>query len=350
MAFNFWSRSRTSSRSGIAEASPPSAGAVPNEEDYCPAPPEPVDTDPLRAMFQQERFNAILRDRAKWKDHPDWPLVQRKSAEILDRNMAIVPEGRASLTRTLTEVPDAEVLEFVVGSFLMDVQTVTNAQYQLFVDADGYEDLNLWPESIWTHLIQMRDQTGKPGPRYWREGRHDQRLSDHPVVGVCWYEACAYARWIGQRLPTEPEWQLAATWRIKSDTDILYRFPWGDAMDRKKCNIWASQAYSTVPVTSYEQGAAPNGVQQLIGNVWEWVDSDLDLITEEGVQIVGEMTMKAARGGAFDAYFESQCTSLFRSGFNALTRAHNLGFRCALSLADAHWLGQSEEQGSGEHV
>jgi len=344
MAFNlFWSRSKTSSSGGVAEEAAPFSGITPTADDFLPAPQERVESDPLRAMFQQERFNVVLREEQKWKDHPDWPKVSRQAIEYLDRQMAIVPEGRASLMRTLTETPDAEALEFKVDSFLLDRQVVTNARYQYFVDAGGYEDLNLWPESVWTHLIQMRDQTGNPGPRYWREGRHDGRLSNHPVVGICWYEACAYAKWIGQRLPTEAEWQMAATWRIKSDTDVLFRFPWGDAMDRKKCNIWASQIYGTVPVDYYEQGAAPNGVLQLIGNVWEWVDSDLDMITEEGVQIVGDMMMKAARGGSFDAYFESQCTGLFRSGFNALTRSHNVGFRCALGLADAHWLGKGDE-------
>ena len=310
MAFNFWSRSKTTSRGGVAEELAPAVGIIPSEEDYDPAPQEILEADPLRAMFQQERFNLILKDRATWKSHPEWSEVEQQASGHLDRQMAIVPEGRASLLRTLTEVPDAEVIDANVPSFLMDIHAVTN---------------------------------GQPGPRYWRHGRHDQRLSRHPVVGVCWYKASAFARWIGQRLPTEPEWQLAASWRIVSDTDVLYRFPWGDAMDRKKCNIWASQVCSTVPVDSYEHGAAPNSVVQLIGNVWEWVESDLDIVTEEGVQILGEMTMKSARGGAFDTYFESQCTALFRSGFNALTRAHNLGFRCALNLTDAHWLGKGTE-------
>ncbi|MDM8005872.1 MAG: formylglycine-generating enzyme family protein [Phycisphaerae bacterium] len=340
MAFNFWSRNRNASRGGVAEELAPAAGIIPSAEDYDPAPQEVFEDDPLQAMLQQERFNLILQDRPNWESHPDWSEAERQAAAHLDRHMAIVPEGRASLLRTLTEVPDAEVIDVHVPTFLMDIHAVTNARYQLFVDTGGYDDLSLWPESVWTHLIQFRDQTGQPGPRYWRHGRHDQRLSQHPVVGVCWYEASAFAKWIGQRLPTEPEWQLAASWRIISDTDVLYRFPWGDTMDRKKCNIWASQVYSTVPVDGYEQGAAPNNVLQLIGNVWEWVESDLDIVTEEGVQVVGEMTMKAARGGAFDTYFESQCTALFRSGFNALTRAHNLGFRCALGLADAHWLGK----------
>jgi iron(II)-dependent oxidoreductase len=339
MALNLF-RSR-SKRYRFTQDGGPVPTAVVSAEDYMPAPAESLDTDPLKALFQQERFNLILQQKEQWTDHPKGQSICQQAEERLDSQLAIVPEGRASLLRTLTDLPDAELTDCPVSPFLLDIHAVTNARYQRFLDAGGYDDLSLWPESIWTHLIQMRDQTGRPGPRYWREGRHDRRFSDHPVVGLCWYEASAYARWIGQRLPTEAEWQLAASWRIRSETDVFYRFPWGDAMDRRKCNIWAAGTGTTVPVDEYEKGVAPNGVRQLVGNVWEWVDGELDLLTEEGVQIVGEMTLKPARGGAFDTYFESQCTSLFRSGYTALTRAHNVGFRCALSLADALWLSRS---------
>ena len=157
-------------------------------------------------------------------------------------------------------------------------------------------------------------------------------------MGISWYEAAAYARWIGQRLPTEAEWQMAATWRIRSDTDLLRRFPWGDAMDRDRCNIWSSGVGGTVPVDAYPAGAAPNGVLQLVGNVWEWTDADLMLTTETGAPIIAEMDLKVTRGGAYDTYFESQASGLFRTGHIALARTHNVGFRCAMSLEEATWL------------
>ena len=306
---------------------------------FVPAPVEEFDSDPLKSRWQQERDSEILAQRERWSEHPEGEAICGRAIERLDRRMAFVPLGRATLLRTLTEEAGGEVTETEVEPFLLDVHCVTNDRYQKFVDAGGYEDLSLWAESVWPQLVQMRDQTDKPGPRFWRDGRHDQRLSNHPVVGISWYEAAAYAGWIGQRLPTEAEWQMAASWRIKSETDVLYRFPWGDAMDRRRCIIWAAGHGQTVPVDAYDKGAAPNGVLQLIGNVWEWLACDLDLVTEDDVKVIGDMTMKVTRGGAFDTYFESQATTLFRTGHTALTRTHNVGFRCALSIEDAPWLG-----------
>jgi iron(II)-dependent oxidoreductase len=221
-----------------------------------------------------------------------------------------------------------------VEPFLMARHPITHAQFQKFVDYGAYEELDLWPKDIWPHLIDFKDLTGQPGPRFWRRGRHDRRLADHPVVGVCYYEAMAYAAWAGYRLPTEAEWQMAASWRIRSEAHVLRRYPWGDALDTTRCNIWSSGIRSTVPVSTYETGAAPNGVLQLCGNVWEWTNSEFDVTDRNGRPIIGDMLMKSVRGGAFDTYFASQATSFFRTGLAALARVHNTGFRCAMNVDD----------------
>jgi iron(II)-dependent oxidoreductase len=342
MAIKLFSKKKVSPSSIIETMGAGQETTGVHADDYQPAPKRELESDPLQAMFNQQQYNNLLRNREQWADHPQGTEICRRAIEKLDQEMALVPSGRSVLPKTMNDVEHGDVNDVLVSSFLLDVHAVTNARYQEFVDGGGYEDLSLWPETIWTHLIQMKDQTDHPGPRFWRDGRHDQRYSEHPVVGISWYEAAAYARWIGKRLPTEAEWQLAASWRIMSDTDVLYRFPWGDAMDRKKCNIWASGHGTTVPVNEYERGAAPNGVLQLVGNVWEWVDAEVDLTTDQGAPVVGDMAMKVVRGGAFDAYFESQATSLFRTGYNALTRVHNVGLRCAVSLAEASWLSEAE--------
>ena len=88
----------------------------------------------------------------------------------------------------------------------------------------------------------------------------------------------------------------------------------------------------TVPVDAFESGAAPNNVLQLIGNVWEWTNSDFEVSDDEGRRVFGEMAMKSIRGGAFDTYFELQATSNFRTGQASLGRTHNTGFRCAADL------------------
>lgn len=308
------------------------------KQDFVPATRQPLDSDPLKRLVQQERPSVILQDYVKWQHHPGGDVIVEQSKQELEQSMALVPAGSASLPTTLSAQSNAEEQDIEVAPYLLGVHEISNHKYQHFVDGNGYDQLEWWPEDIWPHLIEFKDSTGKPGPRYWRDGRHDARLSDHPVVGVSWYEASAYARWAGQRLPTEAEWQMAASWHINSSADLLRRFPWGDALDADRCNIWASRLGQTVPVDSYPNGASPNHVLQLVGNVWEWTDSEHDVTDDEGRQIIAEMPMAAIRGGAFDTYFETQTTSQFRTGQITLARAHNLGFRCALDLSQAYWL------------
>ncbi len=306
--------------------------------DFKPAPYENPDEDPLKRMAQQGQYAAILRDEAQWQDHPGASAVIEHAKEALENRMALVPAGSVSISQTISAQPGASEQDFEVEPFLLDVHCVTNARFQHFVDAGGYDALEYWPEEIWPHLIELKDLTGQPSPRFWRNGRHDARFAKHPVAGISWYEAQAFSLWIGQRLATETEWQMAGSWHIKSSADVMRRFPWGDAMDAKRCNLWAARIRHTVPVDEYADGAAPNHVLQLVGNVWEWTDTEYIVTDERGGAIVGEMPMHVIRGGAFDTYFESQATTEFRTGQIALARAPNTGFRCAMDLAEATWL------------
>lgn len=306
--------------------------------DYQPAPYEHMDADELKRNYQQGRFALILRDEPEWRAKSGGAEVVRKAKRELEQRMALVPAGRIAIAQTLYAGPGSAEEETAVEPFLLDVHTVTNARFQKFVDSGGYDALEYWPEEIWPHLIELKDLSGHPGPRFWRQGRHDSRIADHPVVGVSWYEAQAYALWIGQRLPSEVEWEMAASWHLNSSTDMMRRFPWGDTMDRSRCNIWSSRNGATVPVSEYPNGAAPNHVLQLVGNVWEWTDTEYAVNDDCGRPVVGEMPMHVVRGGAFDTYFEAQATSHFRTGQIALSRTHNTGFRCAMDLSQASWI------------
>ncbi len=308
---------------------------------YQPAPYETLDEDPLKRMLQQGRYAAIVGEENRWRDHPNGRSIIAEANRELEQRMALVPAGTVSIPLTLSAAPGGAEEDIHVEPFLLDVHTVTNARFQKFVDAGGYDALEYWPEEIWPHLIELKDLTGQPGPRFWRLGRCDSRLADHPVVGISWYEAQAYALWIGQRLVSEAEWQMAASWHLDSSTDMMRRFPWGDAMDKDKCNVWASRIGGTVPVSKYPPGAAPNHVLQLVGNVWEWTDTEYAITDDQGRLIVGEMPMHVIRGGAFDTYFEMQATSEFRTGQIALARSDNTGFRCAMDLSEATWINGS---------
>jgi iron(II)-dependent oxidoreductase len=302
-------------------------GAAPVFE---PAEKPAPEADPLKRLLQQERFGYVVRHHRQLAGAAGLAAVLQAAIEAIDDRFALVPEGYVTLPKTVNDFPGCPEEDLETEAFLLARLCVTNEQYQKFVDDNGYENLDLWPSDILPHLVDFVDQTGHVAPRYWRSGRHDRRLADHPVVGICYYEAAAYAKWAGCRLPINAQWQMAASWRIRSAAHVLRRYPWGDALDTGKCNVWASRIAGTMPVTAYPNGAAPNGVLQLVGNVWEWTESDFEVTDDQGRPLVGDMLMKEIRGGAFDTYFPSQATSSFRTGLAALVRAHNVGFRCVV--------------------
>jgi formylglycine-generating enzyme required for sulfatase activity len=125
-------------------------------------------------------------------------------------------------------------------AFYIDELEVTQLQYKQFVDASGW-----------------------PPPRDWKEGTFPEDTEFLPVTGVTWWDANAYARWAGKRLPTEAEWEKAAR---GSDGR---RFPWGDAFEPDHAN----NSENLLPVGSKPTGASPYGVQDMAGNVSEWTSS-----------------------------------------------------------------------------
>lgn len=330
MALKLFTRRATEPSPEVQRRPEPRRAATPPP--YQPAEPIILQADPLQQCLQLERYGIVTSRRDQWRNVPGGANGIEAAQREVDARFALVPDGFVSLPRTANGLPGCPEVDIDTEPFLLMRHAISNIQYQKFVDAGAYEDLEIWPRDIWPHIIDFKDQTNTFGPRYWRNGRHNQLISDHPVVGICFYEAAAYARWAGYRLPTEEEWQMAASWRIRSSANVLRRYPWGDALDVRRCNIWASGVGGTVPVHAYEAGAAPNGVVQLIGNVWEWTATDFEITDDEGRCVIGDMVMKSVRGGAFDTYFASQATSAFRTGLPTLSRVHNTGFRCALDL------------------
>jgi iron(II)-dependent oxidoreductase len=288
--------------------------------------------DPLEQALQAGQLGRIVSRPAPWTDLPRFETVLAEAARRIDEKFALVPAGIVSIPLTISDEPDQPEADCETAEFVLARRPVTNAEFQHFVSAGAYRDLNLWPEEIWPYLSGFKDETDTPGPRYWRGGCHDPRLADHPVVGIAYHEAAAYAQWAGYRLPTEAEWQMAASWRIRSAANVHRRYPWGDSLDLERCNIWASGQGGTLPVDACPGGAAPNGVLQLIGNVWEWTSSDFLCADTKGRRVVGDTRMNSIRGGAFDTYFAWQATATFRTGLACIARANNVGFRCALDV------------------
>jgi iron(II)-dependent oxidoreductase len=260
----------------------------------------------------------------------------RRAWKLLEKQMALVPAGSVPMISAdpLDDFEQRDSRRKVrlhleeVDSFFIDRMAVSNAEYLGFVRSGAYADLELWPKVVWPHLVQFVDRSGAPGPRYWKDGRPDRELADHPVTGVCWYEAHAFARWCGKTLPDSARWQRACSWHAAGEGHYTTKmYPWGDLFDPRRANVWDSGVGQTVPVDSYFDGCTPNGVYQLIGNVWEWVDGDfadsppIDQTTAALAEV---------RGGAFDTYFSRQATCQFRTGQPRLYRGNNTGFRCCV--------------------
>ena len=239
-----------------------------------------------------------------------------------------------------------------VAPFWIDTFPVTNGDYRAFVADGGYDDARWWSAAGWAH----RQAEGLVAPQFWlrdgdgwarrRFGRVEPLPDDEPVVHVCWYEADAYARWAGRRLPTEAEWEKAARW--DPATGRSRRYPWGDDdPDPGRANL-GQRHLRPAAVGAYPSGSSPLGVHQLIGDVWEWTSSTVTGYPgfeawpyREYSEVFFGDTYRVLRGGSFGAD-AAACRGTFRNWDHPVRRQIFAGFRCARDAAP----GESPTPGS----
>jgi gamma-glutamyl hercynylcysteine S-oxide synthase len=231
-----------------------------------------------------------------------------------------------------------------VPAFWLDTTPVTNAAYAEFIADGGYDDAGWWTAAGWDH----RQRAGLSAPLFWRrEGNQWLRESfgvtapvvpDEPVLHVCWYEADAYARWAGRRLPTEVEWEKAA--RHDPASGRSRRYPWGDTEPTAERANLGQRHLRPAPAGSYPAGAAPCGARQLIGDVWEWTSSDFSPYPgfeawpyREYSEVFFGPEYKVLRGGAFGVS-PVACRGTFRNWDYPIRRQIFAGFRTARSIAE----------------
>ena len=165
--------------------------------------------------------------------------------------------------------------ELELSPFRIGRTPITNGTWRHFAEGGGYERREWWTDEAW-HWKEEYDITH---PRNWTDGGREWRIGasepidpDKPVVHVSWFEADAFARAHGLRLPTEAEWERAATW--DQETGTARRYPWGDeAPTRRHANL-DRRAFGPARAGAYPQGAAPSGSLGLLGDVWEWTASE----------------------------------------------------------------------------
>ncbi|REK18372.1 MAG: hypothetical protein DWQ42_20290 [Planctomycetota bacterium] len=354
LALMFWAIRRHRAFGSVPEPVGESAAAVagdagsdaPDGNGLVPLRDTTIESSLPQSMLRQQRYALLVR--AKIAETLDGDLQTQAHRLLWDR-MGLVPEGLVDLGTAA----GGESSQVWLDPVLIDRHCVTNKEYFEFVLAGGYQQPAFWDDDIVSGLLDFVDTTGAPGPRFWADGAYRPELANHPVVGISWYEAAAYARWVGKRLPCDAEWLKAASWPIATGGGTLAqrRYPWGNTMDRTRANLWGSGPKTTVPVGEYANGVSVGGLYQLVGNVWEWAATPFQLPRGETVPAgaaapvaSGEVPMKSIRGGAFDTYFDAQATCQFKSGEQVLARKHNIGFRCALSACDvANLFCQSED-------
>jgi gamma-glutamyl hercynylcysteine S-oxide synthase len=236
-----------------------------------------------------------------------------------------------------------------VPSFYLDTTPVTCGAYAAFIADGGYDEPRWWTAAGWAH----RQDAGLVAPLYWSYsgagqwtrrvfGRTEPIEPAEPVLHVSWYEADAYARWAGRRLPTEPEWEKAA--RFDPATGTSRRYPWGNAdpsaalANLDQPNL-SQQRLRPGPAGTYAAGAAPCGARQLIGDVWEWTSSDFAPYPgfsawpyREYSEVFFGPECKVLRGGSF-AVSQVACRATFRNWDYPIRRQIFSGFRTARSAA-----------------
>ncbi|WP_405717120.1 formylglycine-generating enzyme family protein [Streptomyces sp. NBC_01537] len=287
------------------------------------------------------------------------PLSADRLPSRLSRGgMRHIPSGRLcrgthpGQERSWGDPAEPTVGEVVVEGFYLDTCPVTNDEYDEFVADVGVRG------HLWCHPDEPRNTD------HTRSTVDDPRCAgDHPVTGVSWYDAVAYADWCGKRLPTEDEWERAAR------GDNHRRYPWGaqfrpdlvrglhsvlawDGTSDLDRRAWLHRLADlhigelsalTGPVNDLPGNESPFGVRDMCGNVWEWTSSRfLDGLpieprfgTMDPGDLWGEWSAEVSvRGGAWSSP-PALLTAVSRAGKTLVTRSPEIGFRCAVSESEA---------------
>jgi len=227
--------------------------------------------------------------------------------------------------------------------FAIDRALVSNGDYLAFIHDSGYQDFRWWFSEGWE--VVNREQWR--APLYWELHDDEWMIRDfaglhaanskanEPVSHMSYYEASAFAKWAGKRLPTEAEWEKAATFDPKTGERIA--FPWGnEPLDISKANLFENSLWAPAPIGAFPAGQNRYGCHQMIGDVWEWTNSDY--VPYPGFKSEFDeyndkwfVNQKVLRGGSY-ATPQIHVRSTYRNFFHAHERWMVSGFRCAKDL------------------
>ncbi|BAY68332.1 ergothioneine biosynthesis protein EgtB [Anabaena sp. FACHB-709] len=247
--------------------------------------------------------------------------------------MVEIPAGEFELGNDSIDALDNErpAHRVYLDTYWIDRYPVTCGEYGVFIEAGGYQNPEWWSVAGWKWL--QTEQVIQP--LYWN--RLSSTTENHPVYGVSWYEAEAYARFVGKRLPTEVEWEKAASWNVKAD--CRHTYPWGEDMPTpQNCNcdgLRRGLGEKTTPVNAYPAGQSAYGIYDTLGNVWEWTASWFDgykgfqSYPYKGyAQVYFDQKHRVLKGGSW-ATRPWVLRPSFRNWYHPQVRQIFAGFRCA---------------------
>jgi len=251
-----------------------------------------------------------------WAAASTWDLASTSATGLVPYNFFRVLDRKGSIPPGMVRVAGAKTEIGELNDFFIDKYEVTNKQYKRFIDSGAYRDQKYWKQPFldngkaltWKEgMTRFVDQTGRPGPATWQAGDYPTGEDDFPVSGISWYEAAAYADFIGKSLPTRYHWSLA-----RGEYTPLVEFPWlgGFAILAPYSNF---NGDGPVAVGSLP-GLTAYGAYDMAGNVREWVWNQ----TPKG---------RLVRGGAWN-----DNTYMFNLLGQAppMNRSPKNGFRCAI--------------------
>lgn len=247
-----------------------------------------------------------------------------------ESSMVEVPAGVFMMGSDRLEAQDNERPAHLrwLDTYWIDRYPVTCSQYSRFIEAGGYQTRSWWSTEGWQWLQDYPVDR----PLYWCDA---PEWANHPACGISAYEAEAYARFAGKRLPSEAEWEKAASFNPHSPIVTVY--PWGDRLPEPHCANFNQWVGHTTPVDTYPMGVSTLGCYDLLGNVWEWTASPFEPYRKfQSYPYAGysqtyfDGRHRVLRGGSW-ATRPWGLRNSFRNWYHPWVRQIFSGFRCAAS-------------------
>jgi ergothioneine biosynthesis protein EgtB len=273
------------------------------------------------------------------------PVSQVEGMAEIEGGLFSIGYDRAGANRSYDFAFDNEkpLHQVFLQDYALDKAPVSNGDFLEFINDGGYQNFRWWFSEGWTAVNTEQWRA----PLYWElhdgewmirdfAGLHSATSKkDEPVSHVSFFEASAFAKWAGKRLPTEAEWEKAACYDPQRNARTA--FPWGDTDPTSgNTNLFENSYWSVAPIGAFPEGANAYGCQQLIGDVWEWTTSDY--VPYPGFKSEFDeyndkwfVNQKVLRGGSF-ATPQLHIRATYRNFFHAHERWMLSGFRCAKDL------------------